>query len=101
MTVNVTLVVAPGSFVFETVQRPVDPVVHDAVPPLLHDPVTTTPATAAWVEVWIPAVTWALQREPFLVADRSRSPTWKGVGGAPTVTVTVAASVPPDGSPAV
>jgi hypothetical protein len=51
VTVKVTLVVVAGSFVLETAQRPFDPVVHVPVPPTLHVPVTTAPASAAWVEV--------------------------------------------------
>ena len=104
---NVTLAVAAGSFVFETVQRPFDPVVHVEVPPPLQDPVMTAPASAVWVEVWTPIVTFAVQCEPDFFADASRSPTWKdddgggGGGAAPTVTLTVAVSVASDGSRAV
>ena len=92
MIVNRTDVVVRGTLVFEIVQVPLEPdeQMADPVVPSLHVPLTSAPAPAVSLVLWMSILTLAVQFVAVVTDTLSRSPTWTAFGGAVTLTVTVA-----------
>src|SRR5436309_13262958 len=78
VTAKVTVFVAAGTDL-ATTHRPLRSLVHEAVPPIDHEPVTVAPAAGAWLLSWTVIVTVGVQVPPWLETLPSRSPMWASV----------------------
>src|SRR5262245_33550938 len=68
------LLVLLGIADFETTHWPLPLVVHDAVPPVLQEPLTVALETGPWLTSWSVIVTTAVQVFCWFVAVPSKSP---------------------------